>query len=253
VSQSTNWAGYAVHRQGESFRQVVGVWKEPTPSCRPGQQTFSSDWVGLGGFRTDSRALEQTGTEVDCTAQGQARSFAWFELVPAPSVHVRLRVAPGDVVEGTVTARGRKVEVAIRNLTRHTSFSKALPTQALDVSSAEWIVEAPSDCLSSGRCMALPLANFGSIGFGGALVTSSAGHIGSISDPDWRTTRLRLVPAQTRFVVRHRDLGPAGQATPSSLQSGGSAFTVSYSPLRAHVAGAGGGGLQAGPLDHRLG
>jgi hypothetical protein len=250
VSQSTNWAGYAVHRQGESFRQVVGVWQAPNPSCRPGHQTFSSEWVGLGGFGSDSRALEQTGTEVDCTPQGQASSFAWFELVPAPSVHLRLRVSPGDVIEGRVTVSRRQVEVAIRDLTRHTSFSKLLPVKVLDASSAEWIVEAPSDCLRGGHCMTLPLTNFGSIGFGDALAQSNTGHMGSISDRHWRATEIRLVPAQTNFVVRHRGLGAKGEATPSSLRSSGSAFAVSYTPFRAHVAVAGLSRLVAGPRLH---
>jgi hypothetical protein len=245
VSKSANWAGYAVHRRGESFRQVVGVWREPTPSCRRGRQTFSSYWVGLGGFSSSSRVLEQTGTEVDCTPQGQVRAFAWFELVPAAVVRIRLPVPSGDMIKGAVTVSGLKVRVAIRDLDRHTSFSKVLSAGALDISSADWIVEAPSDCLSGGRCMTLPLTNFGSTGFEGALARSTTGHIGSISDRDWRATRIRLVPHETNFIVGHRGLGPEGQAAPSGLRSSGSAFTVSYSRFRAPPVGAAQSGLAA--------
>src|ERR1700731_2996747 len=92
TSPSANWAGYAVHRSGESFTQVVGTWREPTLTCRKGDQAFSSYWVGLGGYSTTAKALEQTGTEVDCTSAGKVRAFAWFELVPAASVRVRLQV-----------------------------------------------------------------------------------------------------------------------------------------------------------------
>ncbi|MFL5822899.1 MAG: G1 family glutamic endopeptidase [Solirubrobacteraceae bacterium] len=251
VSESTNWAGYAVHRQGESFHQVVGVWREPTLTCRPGHQTFSSYWVGLGGFSSHSHALEQTGTEVDCMPGGHVRSFAWFELVPAPSVRIGLRVPPGDMIEGAVTVSGRSVGVSIRDLTRHTSFSKVLRARVLDISAAEWIVEAPSDCFSDGQCMTLPLANFGSIGFQGALARSSAGHIGSISDARWQATKIRLIPDTTAFVAGHGGLGMGGQAAPSSLHSRGSAFSVSYSPFRARVARATRGRLVAtGRLVH---
>src|SRR5947209_4898918 len=190
ASKSTNWAGYAVHAKGRSFRQVVGVWREPTLRCRRGRQTFSSYWVGLGGFSRRSRALEQTGTEVDCTSGGHVRSFAWFELVPAASVKIRLRVPPGDLIQGAVTVVGRRVEISIRDLTRHTAFSKVVRAHVLDLSSAEWIVEAPSDCFSNGQCLTLPLANFGSMGFDSALVQSTQGHVGSISDPRWRATRI---------------------------------------------------------------
>ena len=253
VSKSTNWAGYAIHGKGQSFRQVVGVWREPRLRCRRGHQTFSSYWVGLGGFSVNSRALEQTGTEVDCAPSGRMRSFAWFELVPAASVRIRLRVPPGDMIEGAVTVAGRKVRVSIRDLTRHTTFSKGIRAQVLDISSAEWIVEAPSDCFSDGHCLTLPLANFGSIGFAGASAQSTTGHVGAISDHRWRATKIRLVPDTANFVSGHGGLGMGGQAAPSSLESSGSAFTVSYTPLRARSAtatGSGSGRVAGGRLVH---
>jgi hypothetical protein len=229
TSPSANWAGYAVHRTGESFSQVVGTWREPTLACRKGEQTFSSYWVGLGGFSTRSRALEQTGTEVDCTSAGRARAFAWFELVPAASVRVRLTVPPGDLIQGAVAVTGRLVRVSLRDLTRHTVFSRVLHARALDLTSAEWIVEAPSACLGDGRCVTLPLADFGRATFNDSMVQSVAGRLGSIADTDWRTTRIRLTPTAQHDVNTHPGFGPAGGARPSPLRSDGSAFTVSFS------------------------
>ena len=50
--------------------------------CRSaGSATYSSVWVGLGGYAQTSRALEQIGTEADCSAAGQATYSAWFEVV----------------------------------------------------------------------------------------------------------------------------------------------------------------------------
>jgi hypothetical protein len=228
-SPSANWAGYAVHRPGESFNQVVGTWREPTPSCHRGQQTFSSYWVGLGGFSTTSRALEQTGTEVDCTSGGRVRAFAWFELVPAASVRVRLKVPPGDLIQGAVAVTGRFVHVSLRDLTRHTVFSRVLRARALDLTSAEWIVEAPSACLGNGRCVTLPLADFGRATFNNSKVRSVGGRLGSISDANWQTTRIRLTPSAQRDVSAHPGFGPGGGARPSGLRSRGSAFSVSFS------------------------
>jgi peptidase A4-like protein len=229
TSPSANWAGYAVHRAGASFRQVVGTWREPTLSCRKGQQTFSSYWVGLGGYSTRSKALEQTGTEVDCTSTGRVRAFAWFELVPAASVRVRLRVPPGDLIQGAVSVTGRLVRVSLRDLTRHTAFSRVLHARVLDVTSAEWIVEAPSACLGSGRCVTLPLADFGRARFNNSMVQAAGGRLGPISDADWRTTRIRLTPGAQHEVSSHQGFGPGGGAVPSALGSQGSAFTVSFS------------------------
>ncbi len=63
-TNSSNWAGYAVHRQGVSFRSVTGTWRQPKVRCTPGKATYSAFWVGLGGYSLNAPALEQTGTEV---------------------------------------------------------------------------------------------------------------------------------------------------------------------------------------------
>jgi hypothetical protein len=207
---------------------VQGTWREPRLTCRHNQQTFSSYWVGIGGYSLRSRALEQVGTEVDCTAAGRARAFAWYELVPAPSIAVALPVPPGDMIRGAVTVHGRTVHVSLADLSRHRSFSRTLHAPQVDVSSAEWIVEAPSDCMSTNTCVTLPLGDFGSTRFTGAHARSASGHAGSISDHVWGVSRIDLVPqGQASSLAGHR-LGPAGQATTSRLHSGGSAFTVSY-------------------------
>jgi hypothetical protein len=86
TSASSNWAGYAVH--GTTFKKVIGRWTVPSATCGAGEATYSATWVGIGGYSEDSDALEQIGTELDCTAAGKVKSTAWMELVPveAPSV-----------------------------------------------------------------------------------------------------------------------------------------------------------------------
>src|SRR5438067_2659820 len=56
---SSNWAGYVAHRPGVSFRTVAATWKEPRPACGTPFPGYSSTWVGLGGFRSATSALEQ--------------------------------------------------------------------------------------------------------------------------------------------------------------------------------------------------
>jgi Peptidase A4 family len=229
TTNSSNWAGYAVHRPGVSFREVSGTWTQPDVACVAGQPTYSAVWVGLGGYKPTSDALEQIGTEADCGAGGNVVSNAWFELVPAPSKTISLVVHPGDLMHATVTVVGHQVTVELENLTRHRAFHKTLFAPAIDVGSAEWIVEAPSECISQFACQSLPLADFGSVTFASASASSALGTSGSIVDPTWWRTKIKLTPGSQRFIVARRTSGTAGMATPSTLRSEGSEFDVTYS------------------------
>jgi hypothetical protein len=226
TAQSSNWAGYAAHHHGVNFKKVTGTWTQPTATCTSGRPTYSAVWVGIGGFDVNSPALEQIGTESDCTASGRAVSSAWYELVPAASRGAKLTVKPGDRMRAGVIVDGNKVTLTLTNLTRHRSFTKRLHAAVVDTTSAEWILEAPSVCSSTWNCHTLPLANFGSTGFTAATATTSTGHRGTIDDRGWTTTRISLA-ATGRTFVSDSSMPPA-TAVPSSLAARGSAFTVTY-------------------------
>ncbi len=228
TTNSTNWAGYAVHRDGVSFHQVSASWIQPNAVCSPGKASYSSAWVGLGGYDPASDALEQIGTELDCSADGTAVSSAWYELVPAPSRTISLATQPGDVMHASVTVTGHRVVVELDNLTRHRSFRKTLRTAAIDVSSAEWIVEAPSECISQYACQALPLADFGSMAFGSASAVTSTGRAGTIAGTAWTRTKIKLTSGAQRLIVSRTTSDTAGTAAPSALRAGGSAFDVTF-------------------------
>lgn len=221
---SSNWSGYSV--SGTTFSNVSGSWVEPKATCT-GSTTSSAFWVGLGG-ESNTNALEQVGTSTDCSAVGTASYSAWYELVPAASVPVKLKVTAGNKIWASVGVNGTEVTLTVKNLTRKTSFTKTLAMSAPDLSSAEWIAEAPSTCDNFGRCQTVSLTNFGKVTFTKALATAG-GHTGTISDPAWTADPIQL-DANT-------DFGPfaaattAAQAAPSSLTAGGSGFSVSYSEL----------------------
>jgi hypothetical protein len=224
---SSNWAGYAVHRSGVKFRKVVGTWTQPSATCTPGQRTYSSMWVGLGGFSVSSKALEQIGTEVDCNALGKVVSTAWNELVPAPSRNIRMRVDPGDVMNASVIIDGQRVTLTLKDLTRGTTFTRTVHASPIDVTSADWIVEAPSECEGTSFCQPLALADFGTASFGRARAQTVGGHTCNISDRRWVTTKISLATQGQHFI--NGPYGASGaQALPSSLTAGGSAFSVVY-------------------------
>jgi Peptidase A4 family len=224
TTMSSNWSGYAAHRSGVSFRRVAGTWTQPAARCVKGIPTYSAIWVGLGGFNLNSNALEQIGTEIDCNRSGGIVSSAWFEMVPAASRTIHMRVRPGDTIQATVSASGRRVTLTLIDRTRHTRYEKTIIASALDLSSAEWIVEAPSTCDGANRCDTLPLADFGSVGFTAASATTAAGQSGPISSRIWGTTKISLAPAGRRYV----GLGGVSTAIPSGLQRSGAAFSVAY-------------------------
>jgi hypothetical protein len=228
---SSNWAGYAV--SGATFTSVSGTWTQPTADCSSsaGTQASSAFWVGLGGNSETSNALEQTGTEIDCSATGVATYSAWYELVPSASVKAPLKVAAGDRIAATVKASGTIVTVRLRNLTTGNTFTKTLRMASPDVSSAEWIAEAPS-ALTPGGTRILPLTDFGTVRFSSASAISTGGHTGTISDSTWSATRVDLLsgtggqggPGFGPFTPAYGGT----QALSSVLGSGGSVFSVTW-------------------------
>ncbi|MDQ6606589.1 MAG: G1 family endopeptidase [Actinomycetota bacterium] len=225
-SLSSNWSGYAVHRGGVSFRKVTATWREPSAACRAGSPSFSAIWVGLGGFSLSSGALEQIGTEVDCSKSGSVVSSAWYELVPSPSMPVHLTPKPGDTMQASVSVAGHRVTLRLIDRTRHKSFVRTVSVAKADLGSAEWIVEAPSQCTNLD-CRTLPLADFGSVPFASASAVTAAGRRGSISSRRWSATKITLA-LDARHYVSAR--APAA-ATPSGLQKSGAAFSVAFAPV----------------------
>ena len=224
---SSNWAGYAVTGRGATagrFTSVSGSWVQPAATCTTSSRTYASFWVGLGGFTRTSKALEQVGTEADCDSANRPSYAAWYELVPAGPVDVNLTIRPGETISATVTVIGKSVTVTIRNLTRGKYFSKKLRMATPDLSSAEWIAEAPSSC-SAGDCRVLHLANFGTVTFSGASA-KAARHVGTISDPVWTATPIELHSEQMPPSSRFTPAAPPIQAIPAALSSDGSSFSV---------------------------
>jgi Peptidase A4 family len=243
---SANWSGYVTGAASDGstrrYSSVSGSWTEPATTCTSGQG-YSAFWVGLGGSGSSSNdALEQVGTEADCGSTGSATHFAWYELVPAAPVRLDLTISAGDRISSNVTVQGTNVTTTLTDQTTGQSVTKQLQMSNPDVSSAEWIAEAPSTCAQSGDCQPLPLANFGTVKFTDATATAD-GHTGTISDPSWSTSAVALNGSSqdSSFASLAGDSSSAG-ATPSSLSSDGSAFSVAWQADASQASGGFGGG-----------
>jgi hypothetical protein len=238
---STNWAGYVVSpRHARAFTSVSGTWTVPATTCTSGQSGYSAVWVGLGGYRQSSKRLEQVGSESDCDSRGRPVYAAWWEIVPAAPVSIQIGVHPGDTVSASATVAGHAVTLRLRDLTSGKRFSTTRRVSATDASTADWIVEAPSVCQSSGSCSTLALADFGTAAFASATATTAAG-TAAAGDPGWNLTAVELVQegaasAAAGRGARHAPARSVTTAVPSALAPGTGAFTVTRSQQGAEAA-----------------
>jgi hypothetical protein len=226
---SDNWAGYAVTAR-EPFRRVVGAWVQPYVSCKGGQHRYSAFWVGLGGFRSNARGLEQIGTEADC-ARGHATFYAWYELLPAGELTLKLAVHPGDQMSASVTVDGGQVALHLHDLSMGQSFGRTVRMDSPDISSAEWIAEAPSECARGAQhCQTLPLADFSRVSFSGTAAATRGAPMSAIDGPSFHATALTLRGNGAELGIRGRAVASTstGQATPSLLSGSGSSFSVTW-------------------------
>ena len=239
---SSNWAGWVVLPGSSShagFSSVSGTWQVPTLSCASGQSTYSAAWVGLGGYRQSSNALEQVGVDADCSHYGRPHYDSWYELIPAAPVSIPIAVHAGDQMTGSVTVRATHVTLRLRNLTTGARYSTTRHASQLDVSSADWILEAPSSCTAAG-CQTLPLADFGDVSFLAATATSGS-HTGPVEDRRWSASQIELRqgarPGTASFANGH--VLPANEVIATASAAGGAlgAFSVNWSERRPHGEG----------------
>jgi len=228
---SRNWAGYAVTHlvEGRSFTSVRASWRQPVVRCGPGDAgARAAIWIGLGGYRPGARSLEQAGVSSDCSLwTNRPHYYAWYEIPPAGGVIVeRYPVEGGDAMTVRVDVNRARTRVSfeLRNRTRGWEFRRAVPVESPSVSSAEWIVEAPQSCRGM-HCAWPRLADFGSVRLAGVGAVGD-GHAGTILDPHWQATAIRLTPSRIHAYVT----GSRAGAAPTALARDGSAFTLAWRP-----------------------
>jgi hypothetical protein len=206
---ANNWAGYAVARKGVKFRNVTATFFVPFLNCKasPGGSTgtFSSAWVGLDGFLTTSRTVEQDGISANCARNTSRPEYAaWYETFPHPEVQTRIVIHPGDSITATVTfsSRTSKYRMALTDNTNHHHFavSQRCAVSVCKRSSAEFISEAPS--LINGHTVTqASLADYGAESYASVAITSSTGQRGGIISRHWNPTRIVQIGISSGHVI----------------------------------------------------
>lgn len=210
---STNWSGYAVSASTGAVTDVKGSWIVPAVQAGTPQGSYSSFWVGIDGY--SSTTVEQIGTDSDMTSSG-ASYYVWYEFYPHPAFKVPITVSPGDAISAEVSYSGKSFTVTISDVTTGKIWSKSSKVSQAQMSSAEWIAEAP---YSGGI---LPLADFGTVDFGHqytgvsptcyATISGTTGDIGSFN-------YVSITMMTSSGIVK---------ASPSPLNSGGDSFSITW-------------------------
>lgn len=159
---SRNWSGY-VSTAG-NLTAVTASWTVPSASST----ALGADavWVGIGGV--SSRDLIQAGTQNIVDGSGQTTPTAFYEMLPAVSQTMPIAIHANDSITTSLaqTAPGQW-QISLKDNTDNQSFNQTF-TYSSSLSSAEWIMEAPT----TGRRQ-LPLDNFNSVTFNNASVTQN--------------------------------------------------------------------------------
>ena len=205
-NQSINWFGYnqgSLEQGGKLFTSITGDWTVPkATSHTPGQDQFSSDWIGIGGGCVDAscnvgdNTLIQTGTEQDLDSTGAASYSAWWEVIPAPSLAITdMTVGPGDHMHAAIaeTVPDSNVwTITLQDVTRNETFTMTVPYSSTHLT-AEWIEETPLVIDTSGSGFAA-LPNLTKTPFDLATVNGAVANLNASEE-------IQLVDSNTNAVI----------------------------------------------------
>jgi hypothetical protein len=212
-TEGYKWSGYVA--SGGPFNRASGTFTVPSVTADDCNQQLSQ-WVGVDGQGNSS--LIQAGVSEgdvnpytgDCTA-GQLEVWAWWEVLPAAAQPVAtLTVNSGDQVTVALW-RLAPDQWGIEVTDDSTGVSYGLaPHYGGPASSAEWVVEAPTD---SSACQ------------DGGPLTPGVCQLAPYSPPV-SFTDLHIAGSATRITAESLEEGTSAVSVPSPLTTNG--FVVAY-------------------------
>ena len=138
---SANWSGYEV--SDGPYTSVAGTFTVPSLASSSTVSAMA-EWVGIDGAANSSLIQAGVGESFDPTTN-QVLIQPWWEILPAPETPITsVVVAPGDTV--TVAIGQSSASMWTIHVTNDTNGQSFTTDQSYSgpLSSAEWIVEAPT-------------------------------------------------------------------------------------------------------------
>ena len=199
---SGNWSGYGDGNGPNTA--VTGTFT--VPSLDTGQTgTNMAEWVGIDGWTNSSLIQAGIDESPDPNNSNLFYLFPWWEILPASATPITLAqpLKAGDSVTIDIAqVSGSLWSITLTDDTTGSSFN-TMQTYTGPGSSAEWIVEAPTDSSTGNQ---YPLAAYTPTTMTGISVVGSD------------TVEPAIVMVQNSVVV----------SVPSAPGQGGSSFNVAY-------------------------
>lgn len=146
-TSSPNWSGYVV---GDGpYTSVTGTFTVPNLAATP-TETVTSEWVGIDGANGPGPLIQAGAEEVYEPSTNLVYTRAWWEILPAPETLIpSVPVSPGDTVTVTIwQVSGSLWGITVADDATGQSFTTD-QTYSGPGTSAEWIVEAPTNSLTN--------------------------------------------------------------------------------------------------------
>ena|GEM_PF-1379887 len=178
VSDSSNWSGYAA--MSGPYSEVKGTFTVPAIVSGAPVDTQVSQWVGLDGTSQADPSLIQAGVDEypDTQSPNGYDVQAWWEILPAAETNITsLQVRAGDQVTVTIWQVSSGMwKINVTDDTNGQSFTTPGEAYHGPGTSAEWIVEATTECQLRCRTALLapfrPAVSFSDLGMTGPKATS---------------------------------------------------------------------------------
>jgi len=217
TTYSSNWSGYVITAPGP-YTAVNASWTVPSVSAIP-PPAYSSIWVGIGGWFSNSNRLIQVGTDQDVLNNGSAVYFAWHEVYPGLPVLIAY-ISPGDLITASVSQVSANAStwhmLVVRNSATLVDITVRARINLASEDTAEFIVERPA--IQVGRRDQLTtLADFGNATF--ANCNTNQGALASLA-------KLVIVAMKTNATNTGTFL-----AQPGMIDISTNGFSVQYSAV----------------------
>lgn len=196
---------------------VSASWTVPSVSASS-PPAYSSVWVGVGGWNSDSNRLIQVGTDQDALNNGSAVYYAWREVYPNLAEPIAY-VSPGDSITATVSQASANAStwymLIVRNSATLLNMTIRARVNLASEDTADFIVERPA--ISVGRRDQLTaLADFRNVTFSDC--NTNQGTLASLSSVAMVVMRVGNASSVSEYL-----------AQPTTLDQSTNGFTVEYS------------------------
>lgn len=211
---SPTWAGFVVENGHQpNITRISGSWAVPTVTCKPGENSNESTWVGLGGeyispFQkwegaTVGEKLYQVGTNSNCV-YGKPTYGTWKELFPPQNGHHQQPLDPSTSSFPVTHDDQITASVAISGSVTGYSIEATREGRTLWSTSGHWSTSMSGDhtaeCIvedTLGKRAPNPFARFGGVRFSTCAAAEGSQSyslvVGRRSEPaHWTTTALTM-------------------------------------------------------------